>query len=155
MTTPSYVFDTNILINLQRRQPIDIYPTLWDKLSRLMGTGIVISSQEVLDEITTGSDTLVEWANQRKEAFLPTDEETQLTVRRILATDRGLVEGGKKCNSADPFVIAVAIHNKCTVVTEESKNGNPNTPHIPDICEKYNVPYINFVQFMRESRITL
>lgn len=26
-----YVFDSNIFINLQRRQPIDIYPSLWKK----------------------------------------------------------------------------------------------------------------------------
>ena len=46
-----YVFDSNIFINLQRRQPIDIYPSLWSKIGDLMENGTIISSQEVYDEI--------------------------------------------------------------------------------------------------------
>ena len=42
-----YVFDSNIFINLQRRQPIDIYPSLWSKIGDLMENGTIISSQEV------------------------------------------------------------------------------------------------------------
>jgi hypothetical protein len=153
MASPLYVFDTNILINLQRRQPLDLYPTLWDKLSGLVSNGLIISSREVLDEITTGSDTLVAWAKLHKEAFLPTDEAVQQKARSILAANRGLVEGGKKNNSADPFVIAIAILMKCKVVTEEGKNGNPNAPQIPDVCDKYRILHINFVEFMRETGI--
>ena len=31
-----YVFDSNIFINLQRRQPIDIFPSLWNRIGDLM-----------------------------------------------------------------------------------------------------------------------
>ena len=34
-----YVFDSNIFINLQRRQPIDIYPSLWSRIGELMDKG--------------------------------------------------------------------------------------------------------------------
>ena len=43
-----YVFNSNIFMNLQRRQPIDIYPSLWNKLGELMTSGIIISSQEYM-----------------------------------------------------------------------------------------------------------
>ena len=66
-----YVFDSNIFINLQRRQPIDIYPSLWNKVGELMDNGTIISSQEVYDEIMIGGDDLEEWAKARKECFLP------------------------------------------------------------------------------------
>ena len=31
-----YVFDSNIFINLQRRQPLDVFPSLWVKIGELM-----------------------------------------------------------------------------------------------------------------------
>ncbi len=82
-----YVFDSNIFINLQRRQPIDIFPSLWNRIGELMKDGTIISSQE---------------------------------VRAILSSHRGLVEGGSKKNSADPFVIALAKHENCRVVNRPS-----------------------------------
>ena len=66
-----YVFDSNIFINLQRRQPIDIYPSLWSKIGDLMENGTIISSQEVYDEIMIGGDDLEKWAKARKESPAP------------------------------------------------------------------------------------
>lgn len=53
-----YVFDSNIFINLQRRQPLDVFPSLWVKIGELMDDGTIISSQEVYDEIMIGGDDL-------------------------------------------------------------------------------------------------
>lgn len=53
-----YVFDSNIFINLQRRQPLDVFPSLWVKIGELMDNGTIISSQEVYDEIMIGGDDL-------------------------------------------------------------------------------------------------
>ena len=94
--TEKYVFDSNIFINLQQRQPRDIYPSVWGKIDDLMESGIVISSQEVYDELERGDDALSEWAKTRKECFLPSDIPIQERVRKILSEHRGLVEGGKK-----------------------------------------------------------
>lgn len=66
-----YVFDSNIFVNLQRRQPIDIFPSLWNKIGELMSDGTIISSQEVYDEIMIGGDELEKWAKARKEFFCP------------------------------------------------------------------------------------
>lgn len=148
-----YVFDSNIFMNLQRRQPIDIYPSLWNKLGELMTSGIIISSQEVYDEIAVGGDELEKWAKSRKEYFLPSDVAIQSEVRTILQNYRGLVEGGKKKNSADPFVIALAKENQCTLVTEEKRNGNKDTPKIPDVCDEYAIKCIDFVTFSREEKL--
>ncbi len=93
---PKYVFDTNIFIALQRRQPIDIYPSLWAKISDLMSSGTVISSREVYDEISIGSDELKKWANTHREYFLPSVESVQIGVREILKKHRGLIEGEKR-----------------------------------------------------------
>ena len=112
-----YVFDSNIFINLQRRQPLDVFPSLWVKIGELMDDGTIISSQEVYDEIMIGGDDLEKGAKARQKCFLPSDIPVQQDVRAILSTHRGLIEGGKKKNSADPFVIALAKQQNCKVVT--------------------------------------
>lgn len=149
-----YVFDSNVFMNLQQRQPIDVYPSVWEKISELMEDGTITSSQEVYEEILVGEDYLSEWAKKRSECFLPTDEETQIVVRDILSKYRGLVEGGKKKNNADPFVIAVAKINGCTIVSEETRTNNPNSPKIPDVCSVLGLSCINFVAFSREMKIS-
>ena len=149
-----YVFDSNVFMNLQQRQPIDVYPSVWEKISELMENGTITSSQEVYEEILVGEDYLTEWAKKRSKCFLPTDEETQKVVRDILLKHRGLVEGGKKKNNADPFVIAVAKINGCTIVSEEIPTKNPDAPKIPDVCSDLGLNCINFVAFSREMKIS-
>lgn len=148
-----YVFDTNIFINLQRKQPIDIYPAVWNKISELMENGTVISSREVYDEIAVGGDDLEKWAKKRKEYFLPSEVNVQQQVRNILKTYRGLVEGGKKKNSADPFVIALAKVIGCKVVTEEIRTRNMLSPKIPDVCDQFQIECIDFIGFARETKL--
>ncbi len=155
MLNMKYVFDANIFINLQRRQPIDLYKPLWEIISKLMRGGIIISSAEVLDEINRGNDELKTWVKQREDCFIESDVEIQLCVRDILKQDRGLIDGGKKNNCADPFVIALAKLRKAKVVTEESPSGSENAPKIPDVCKKHGIEYLNFVDFMREANIAL
>jgi len=149
-----YVFDSNIFINLQRRQPIDVFPSLWAKVGELMDDGTIISSREVYDELAVGGDDLEKWAKRRKECFLQSDIPVQQDVRAILVTHRGLVEGGKKKNSADPFVIALAKQQSCKVVTEEAPSHSEISPKIPDVCQAYNIECIDFIGFAREEKFT-
>lgn len=148
-----YVFDTNIFINLQRRQPIDVYPSVWKKISDLMADGTIISSCEVFDEIARGKDALSEWAKKRKQYFIPSEINIQNGVRKILKEHRGLVEGGKKNNDADPFIIAIAKIADCAVVTEEARSNSEQAPKIPNVCEAYGITYMDFVGFSREMKL--
>lgn len=91
-----YVFDSNIFINLQRRQPLDVFPSLWVKIGELMDDGTIISSQEVYDEIMIGGDDLEKWAKARQKCFLPSNIPVQQDVRAILSTHRGLIEEEKR-----------------------------------------------------------
>ena len=84
--------------------------------------------------------------------FLPSDVPVQQDVRTILLTHRGLVEGGKKKNSADPFVIALAKQQRCKVVTEEVPTHNMASPKIPDVCNAYHIECVDFIGFAREEK---
>ena len=139
---------------LHQRQPRDVYPSVWNKIDELMASGTIISSREVYDELTRSDDSLSEWAKSRKEYFLPSEISIQEKVRKILSEHRGLVEGGKKQNNADPFVIALAQEQHCALVTEEVRSNSLNAPKIPNICDAYGVTCINFVGFTREMKLT-
>lgn len=149
-----YVFDSNIFISLQRRQPIDVFPSLWNKIDELMEAGIIISSIEVYEEIMIGEDELVKWVKARKNYFFQTTVPIQEDVRTILASHRGLVEGGKKKNLADPFVIALAKQEQCKLVTEEVHTRDIRSPKIPDVCDVYQIECIDFIGFAREENFT-
>jgi hypothetical protein len=152
--TTKYIFDTNIFITLQQRQPIDVYPSLWERIGELMDEGMVFSSQEVLEEILVGDDALSQWVKPRFSVFLPTSEIVQEKARDILKQYRGLVEGGKKKNNADPFVIALAQLEGFVVVTEEGHSNSEKAPKIPNVCDGLDIQCINFVTFSREQKFT-
>ena len=38
-----YVFDSNIFIGLERRQPRDVYPSVWKQIDALMEVGTIFS----------------------------------------------------------------------------------------------------------------
>ncbi len=146
-----YVLDANVLIYLNRHQPIDVYPSVWMKLGELFRGGVLISSHEVFEEIAIGKDGLFEWIKDFEDSFLPSDENIQMCVRGILQTHRMLVEGGRKNNNADPFIIAVAKEMNCTVVTDESMSGEQQPPKVPNVCADLHIKCINTIQFMRET----
>ncbi len=147
-----YVFDSNVFMDLQRRQPLDLYPSVWERIGALMEEGIIISSREVYEEIQAGNDELAEWVKVRENSFIPSEESIQLIVREILVDYRAMVEGGKKKNTADPFVIAVAKTNHCKVVTSESPAGAQQPPKIPNVCSAMNIECLSFVAFQREMK---
>jgi predicted nucleic acid-binding protein len=154
MSIPKYVFDTNIFINLKNIYPSDIFTSLWNQIETLFSDGIIISSDEVIDEIKRGNDDLEKWAKARKNSFYPSNEPVQMIAKEILVRFSGLVTNPKKPNTADPFLIALARHMACTVVTEENRSGSDLSPKIPNICDYYSIRCIKFVEFLRENKIT-
>jgi len=153
MSAPRYVFDTNIFIVLKNQYPPDIgiFTPLWERIETLFDSRVIISSNEVIEEIERGNDELVDWAKKRNSSFYPSDEQTQLTVREILKQFQGLVTSPKKPNGADPFVIALAKRYNCTLVTGEKHGGNPAIPKIPNVCDHYGIRCIKFFDFLREN----
>jgi predicted nucleic acid-binding protein len=153
MSDPKYVFDTNIFIILKNKYPpdISIFAKLWEEIETLFEKGVIISSDEVIEEIEKGNDELKNWAKLHKNSFYSSDESIQNIVRDILQKFEVLVTKAKKSNGADPFVIALAKQKSCIVVTEEKRNGTDLNPKIPNICEYYNIKCIDLIDFLREN----
>ena len=140
---------------MQRHHPLDVFGSLWAKMSDAIDSGIVISCEEVLDELSIGNDDLIKWAKLRNGAFLTSGADIQRIVREILQKYPALVTGTRKANSADPFVIALARQKGYTLVSDEAWAGNGQPIKIPNVCEAYGVRLIRFVDFLREVKISI
>lgn len=147
-----YVFDSNSLIQLGRFYP-SRFPSLWNAVDELVSAGNMVSVREVYRELVTYAETdvIMEWADQNKQIFAPPDPVETTFVAEILAiphfqamiSRQSLLEGKPV---ADPFVVAAAKHYPGTVVTEERLK--PNAAKIPNICQRFRVPYLNLEAFM-------
>jgi predicted nucleic acid-binding protein len=152
MNEPKYVFDTNVFINLKNKYPSDIkvFNELWGKIEKLLENGIIISSDEVIDEIKKGNDELEDWTKAHKNSFYHSDEALLIIVREKKQKYAALVTKPKKSNGADPFVIALAKQKDCCIVTEET-GGTEINPNIPYICNQFGIRCIKLIDFLREN----
>lgn len=157
---PKYVIDTSSLVQLRRNYPLDLFPVVWSAMDRLADDGLVISSSEVLDELEASEvrgDEVLKWAYKHENIFVPLDGFIQQKVVEILESFETLIDIKKKKSSADPFVIATAIMQSCTVVTEEqpTKNSavNGQKVKIPDVCKHYRIQHCSLLDMLRNEGI--
>jgi uncharacterized protein DUF4411 len=148
-----YSIDTSSLINgLRLHYPYESFPRLWNEdLPSLVVSGDLRATEEVRIELDRQDDELVQWIEgYSNELFVEVDEEIQHQVRGILARHPALIHAGRGRSGADPFVIALAKMNDCTVVTEE-RNGSAKHPKIPDVCGALDLRCIRLIELIREQ----
>jgi len=144
-----YSIDTSSLIWAWRfAYPRERFPSVWAQIENLIRTGDLKASPMVLEELERQEDDLHAWAAAKPEMFTDLDDAQQQEVRAIMATHPGMVQPGEDRVNADPFVIALARCRGLTVVSEERRSGNPNTPKIPNVCAARGVPCVNLLGMM-------
>lgn len=152
MTKPRYVIDTCSLTKMRHTYPRDLFPTAWAKLDELCAAGILISAEDVLEELSAFDDEIYVWAQgQQVGFFYPLNEEVQAQASKILGDYPGLLDLRKNKSSGDPFIIATAKINRCTVVTEEKRTNSESRPKIPNVCDELGVECINIVEMFRRE----
>ncbi|HSY51007.1 MAG TPA: DUF4411 family protein [Thermoanaerobaculia bacterium] len=148
-----YVFDTSSIIVMGHYFP-DRFPTFWNNFEGAVGDGTVISVREVLKELASPREWLMDWIENHKEMFLvPGPEETKFVAKifqvphfQMLVTETQRLRGQPV---ADPFVIACASVRAGTVVTEESRK--PNSARIPNVCDHFGVACTNVEGFLAQN----
>jgi hypothetical protein len=121
-------------MEMNRSYPVAAFGPLWDNLGELAESARLISSEEVLGDLKKKEgDVVYNWAVAHEKMFLPLTEEVQGLVTEIMAKFGRLVDARRGKSMSDPFVIATAALNKCTVVTEEGP-GSEQRPKIPYVC---------------------
>lgn len=150
-----YCVDTSgWLDGWQRHYPQDVFPTLWSKIDALVASGEIVSSEEVYLELQRKSDDLHDWIKLRKQMLVPLDEGIQIRAATLLSEYPRLVDTLRGRSKADPFVIATAMERNAVVVTGEIISGNLDKPRIPDVCLVKSIRCINFLQMIRELKLT-
>jgi len=157
MTSNNYIMDSSSLIELNRHNPIDVFPSVWRNMESLISKGLLVAPTEVLNEITERDDQLAKWAKEQTRFFRdPTQKQIEI-LKGILKAYPSMVREDRKYD-ADPWVIALAIEMttnsqqtltpiKRIVVTEEKLRGE--RIRIPFVCQKYNIDSIDIIEMFR------
>jgi hypothetical protein len=145
-----YCLDTNIFINL-KNYPSDVFKGLWVKLDKAIQDGLIISDEEVYNELVKGKDDISTWAKKHRAMFKNHIEETFITVEDILKNHPTIVDVDKEGFDADPFLIAQAkIYEAVLVTGEKPKKVGSTRDKIPDVCQAYGIRYIDGFTMFRE-----
>ena len=155
-----YIIDSCSLIDLNRHNPIDVFPSLWEKIGELIDSNMMISHIQVFNEITQQDDNLTEWLKKYKKMFKNVTQRQAELVSEILKKYPSFVKIYKQYD-ADPWLIALArevqenpqqnlfFNVKRLVVTEESLRGNKIK--IPFVCKEFGIDCVNRVEMFRQE----
>ncbi|MGC8894807.1 MAG: DUF4411 family protein [candidate division WOR-3 bacterium] len=165
-SAPKYLLDANVFIEAAKRYyAFDIAPGFWQALLHHAQTGELISIDRVKAEIDRGKDLLTKWANETfNQWFVRTDMDTTVIYYKEIMewaknqqqfTDAAKAEFADGEN-ADAWVVAYALANGCVVATEErfNRNARKKIP-IPNVCEAFNIRYIDTFGMLRELGVKL
>ena len=170
MSSPVYLIDSNVFIQAHRsKYPFDVMPSFWNKIKDFAQQGVIKSIDKVKVELVengSDGDELKEWCkNDLPTSFFMNSQisiaqyteiiswatsgerpYTNAAIRKFLATEY-----------ADPWLVAMTkLDSNYIIVTEEV--GNPQIKsdiRIPDVCLKFNLPYINTIELLRRLSISI
>ncbi len=108
MTSNCYIIDTSSLIELNKYNPMDVYPGVWAKIEQLINSNRLVAPKEVFNEIEQTDDSLSAWSKTQSKMFIePTIRQIKI-VKDILDKYPSLIKIDRRYD-ADPWVIALAI----------------------------------------------
>ena len=148
-----YCIDSDSLIEL-KRYPIDVFPSVWQKIEAMAKSSDLISHFEVHNEITSGKDEIADWGKSHRKIFKDVDGCQLNEIKNVEAkydADAWAKEINKTGPWADPWLIALAICEQTMVVTEESNKPNK----IPFVADLLGVKCLKLIDFFRTIGIKL
>jgi PIN domain nuclease of toxin-antitoxin system len=147
-----YSLDTSAFLDAWvRYYPPDVFPGIWESMDHAAKSGVLVTSDEVLNELSKKDDGAHEWVKSRSVMVVAFDSEIELHVREIMTRYPRLVDSKKGRSVGDPFVIALARAKGLTVITGENPTRKIDVPRIPDVCEDLDIRWIGVLGFFREQ----
>ena len=150
-----YVIDTNALRTFFRFYFRETTPDLYKSFDKMIENKELISVREVYNEMERqhqkDSEVLKELKNIKHIFLEPTNEEEINIVQDIYKNinfrnnikEKNILNGRPV---ADAFLVAKAKIENAVLITSEKFS--PKSAKIPNMCEKYDVKYINYEQFL-------
>ncbi len=163
-----YVLDANIFIEASRRYyAFDFGTKFWDFLLQKAIDGKVCSIDKVLEEIKQGKkdDPLKIWATQKFAHYFFTTKKDEILqhykqIANLVFNNNQYTDAAKneflQENNADAWIIAYAKCYNLTVVTHEAFNPNSKKiVPIPNVCENFNIQFINIFELLKQLNFQL
>ncbi len=156
-----YLVDSDVLITAKNLYyAFDICPGFWKCLIQRHREGLVFSVDRVRNELLAGRETeeLVRWVrNEVPEGFflaMDSDEVARVYTEIMLWVQRhpNYFDQAKAqfATSADGWLVACAQVRSATVVTNEQPSPESRkVVKLPDVCDKFNVPWRNTFEMLR------
>lgn len=163
---PTYCLDSDVYVQAHRNYYAhDIVPGFWTALERWSKAGQIVSPSAVFDELSGQADWLADWlVERRKTLFRPPDAKVFEVFRAVsdfVWRRYEVPEAEEFLSVADPFVVAYAATHNLTVVTMEVRKDEHKRRDsekiagkikLPNVCEHFDVPYINTYQLIRNLK---
>lgn len=151
--------DTSALIDLYSDYPLDVFENLWHVFEQLIKNKTVCSPKRVKNELENkNSDFYDSWFKKEKERqklFLSVEAKVYLTVIDITKKYKNSkwININSKHTNADPFVIGLAHHLKCKIITSENNFGHSEkNPKIPVVAKQdYDIDCLKLIDFFRDA----
>ncbi|MBT9488060.1 MAG: DUF4411 family protein [Rubrivivax sp.] len=146
-----YSFDSSSLIHAWNRvyRPQN-FPSFWDKLEEAVREGLVVTSVEVLTELSKKDDAVFAWCKSlANDLCVEFDDDQQEHMRYIMGTYPRLVDTVRGKSGGDPFVIALArVRLGQVIVVSEEDFGRKDSPRIPDVCRAEGIECYKLADFI-------
>ena len=158
-----FIVDSNFFIQAHRSSyPLDVVQSFWLKVQSLSQNGTIVNIDKVKKERFDNSsheDELKLWCDENlpNDFFINTDPvlNNYASIVNWVSmshhyTDNAIQEFSET-DLADPWLIAFAMSNDWTIVTyEKSEPNRKNKIKIPEVCNQFDVRYINTIEMLRE-----
>jgi hypothetical protein len=150
--TTAYSVDTSSIIRLHRELPRDVFPTVWDHLEALIGSGRAFIPRDCHEELKKMDDGLVAWASALDGFVVQPDVAEIKVATAITVAHPDWVQ--EQQNAGDPWVIANAVVRDRVVLTEETMKGHGTIDRnlkIPNVASEFDVSCVRFNQLARDE----
>jgi hypothetical protein len=151
-----YSMDTCCLIYAMRQAyPINNFPAFWKNLHLAITNGTIHIIESVKDEISHFDNEVLTWVETLEEdIFTKVNNPIISHVATIVEKCPKLINAAENKDEADPYVIALAMLNKGTVVTQENMSNtvkpNQKKIKIPNACKELNIKCISLTDMIIE-----
>jgi hypothetical protein len=156
-----YCIDTSALVDLGERhypERLPVFEPIWNHIYQEISKGNIISVDLVKDELESKADDWrTNFLSQANGMFhIDSDIETEFaSIVNDIESRKHLFNINKPrdrfMSGADPWVIALARKNKCTVISAETKKLADYG--LGAICKVLGVKHINLVKYFEISNI--
>jgi hypothetical protein len=158
-----FVLDANVFITAHRdNYPFDVVPGFWEALDFHHDRKRVFSIDRVKKELAGVGDRLKQWSEDsvqasfwKRTADKAVIDQYRAMVRWVAKEPQFTDESREEfANVADGWLVAYAKANRLSVVTLEVV-GRGAKIKIPNVCEAFDVEYVNTVELLRRLGVRL